>query len=507
MRNNLSVIVSTKKIDEKYKQHLYETCGLKDVEILFYENPNGISLTEIYNKGLSDSKNEIVVFCHDDLIFNSQKWGKKLLNIFNNSEYGIIGVAGSTYMPTSGKWWEDQSKMVGIVKHSKDGKTWVSKYSSKFDTIIDTCNLDGLFFSCDKHRIKNKFDENIKGFHFYDVDFTFGNYISGVKIGVTFDIELTHKSIGMTNDEWEQNRRQFIQKYTFKPNTKEICLPTKIKSKIFYEDRKLNFKTAPKVEIIIPNINKFELLRNCIESYLKKSTYPNMKITVADTGSDDENLPKIKDYCEKNNVKLIEYDYYHFEKINNDVVKNHLDPDTELLLFSNNDIVLINDCVSEMINLYLKNKNICGTVGARLYFEDDTIQHAGIDVLGTVNSQNQFALRIGHVGFKSEYLYPNTDLVGTIGNTAALQLISKELFIDMGYFPEDYLFSLSDVEFNLKTTLWGKKNCFAHNAVAYHFESLSKAEKGINKPEDWKRVTDYVFNNKRILNSIKTIKI
>lgn len=504
---SLSVVVSTKSIDPKFKEHVKKTSGIKDLELLIYENPNGVSLTEIYNKGLSETTNDFVVFCHDDIIFNKVGWGIKLLEDFNKSDYGILGVAGSTYMAPNGRWWEDQTKMVGIVKHSKDGKTWTSKYSSKFKNPIETCCVDGVFFACNKKMIKNHFDEDFKGFHFYDVDFSFGNHVSGVKVGVTFSIELTHKSIGMTNEEWETNRKQFTEKYTFKPGTKEPCLPVKLKSKIIYEDKTFNFKETPKVEIIIPNINNFELLSGCINSFIKKSNYPNIRITVADTGSNEKNLSKIKEFCINNNVKLVEYGYYHFEKINNDIVKNHLDEDTELLLFCNNDIELINDCVSEMVNLYLRNKKTCGTIGARLYFKDNTIQHAGIDLMGLVNVNNQFNLRIGHIGFKSEYNYPIEDKIDTMGNTAALQMISKELFFSLDCFPEYYIDSLSDVEFNLKCLLWNKKNCFAHNAVAYHFESQTRDVKGQIKEEDYVRVINYVKSNNKLLNKLKIIKV
>ena len=504
---SLSVVISTKSIDPKFKEHVKKTSGIRDLEVLMYENPNGVSLTKIYNKGLSESTNDIVVFCHDDIIFNKKKWGIKLLDDFNNTTYGILGVAGSTYMAPNGRWWEDQSKMVGLVKHSKDGKTWASKYSSKFNHPLETCCVDGVFFACDKTKIKNTFDEEFNGFHFYDIDFSFGNHVGGVGVGVTFSVEITHKSIGMTNDEWDSNRQQFTKKYTFVPGTKDPCLPLKLNSKIYYENKEFSFKKTPKVEVIIPNINNFGLLSGCIDSFINKSNYPNLRITVADTGSDEENMSKIRTYCDTNNVKLINYDYYHFEKINNDVVKNNLDEDTELLLFCNNDIELINDCVSEMVNVYLKNKKTCGTVGARLYFEDNTIQHAGIDLVGTINKENQIGLRIGHLGFRSEYNYPTSDRVGTVGNTAALQMISKKLFFNLDYFPEYYIDSLSDVEFNLKCTLHNKKNCFAHNAVAYHFESQTRDVKGQIKQEDYVRATNYVRVNNTLLNKLKLIRI
>jgi GT2 family glycosyltransferase len=503
---SLTVVISTKKIDESFKSHVITSSGIKDIEVLMYENPNGIALTEIYNRGLNESKNNIVVFCHDDIIFNKQKWGLKLLKDFQDYDFGILGVAGTTYMSENGRWWTDKSKMVGIVKHTHNGKTWVSKYSSKFSKPIEVCCVDGVFFVCDKEKIKNNFDENFKGFHFYDVDFSFSNHLNNVKVGVTFSVEITHKSIGMTNEEWEKNRLIFVEKIKTLNKSNPI-LPKKLKSEIFYENKNLNLKYSPKVEVIIPNINNYDLLTGCISSFLNISKYQNLKITVADTGSSPEILKRIKEFCSNKNVKLLFYDYYHFEKINNDVVKNHLDNDTELLLFCNNDIELINDCVSEMVNLYLKNKKTCGTVGARLYFKDNTIQHAGIHLGVTINKNNQFGLQIGHVGFKSEYNYPTTDMFDTIGNTAALQMISKDLFIKMGYFPEHYLDSLSDVEFNLKCILWNKKNIFAHNAVAYHYESQTRDVKGQIKSEDYLAATEFVKNNKKILNKIKIYQV
>ena len=76
----LTIVYSTHKDEEynnKFNQHLLQTVGLKDVQILGYQNNNEFSLTEIYNRGLKDSENNLVVFCHNDLIFETIGWGKK----------------------------------------------------------------------------------------------------------------------------------------------------------------------------------------------------------------------------------------------------------------------------------------------------------------------------------------------------------------------------------------------------------------------------------------------
>jgi len=213
---SLSVIFSTKKINPEFVNIISKSSGIHNIEILPYENPGKYSLTELYNKGLNEAKNNIVVFCHDDIKFDTKNWGRKILNHFKrNSSFGIIGVAGSRYMPSSGKWWEDFNKMHGAVYHEHEGKRWLSRYSTDIGNGLDEVLLvDGLFFGINKENIKNTFNEDVRGFHFYDVDFSFSNYLAGTKVGVCTDIKITHLSIGMTNDEWEKNRVLFAEKYS-----------------------------------------------------------------------------------------------------------------------------------------------------------------------------------------------------------------------------------------------------------------------------------------------------
>ena len=238
MNKTFSIIYSTRKLDPYYLEMLKATCGVKNVEIIPFENPDGKSLTEIYNEGLVKTKNDIVLFCHDDLKFETRNWGRKLLNHFKrNSEYGIIGIAGTRYLAESGRWWEDFSKMHGAVYHEDNGKRWLTRYSKDIGNHLDDVILvDGLFFVINKKVIKNKFNQEITGFHFYDVDFCFSNYLDNVKIGVCTDIKVTHLSIGQTNDEWEENRKDFAEKH------KDV-LPIKI-NRTLRKKEKLNILIA-----------------------------------------------------------------------------------------------------------------------------------------------------------------------------------------------------------------------------------------------------------------------
>jgi len=220
----ITIGFSTRKIDSSFVELLKKSCGVSNPQIIPIENEGKYSLPEAYNMILEMATNDIVVLCHDDIYFDSKNWGSKILKHFKRSpEYGVLGLAGSTQLPESAKWWEDFSKMKGIVNHEHEGKKWESKYSASLgNQIEDVVLVDGLFIVLNKKNIKQPFNEEIKGFHFYDVDFSFRNFIEDVKIGVIYDVRVTHKSIGQTNDEWEQNRIKFSEKHKDK-------LPVKIK--------------------------------------------------------------------------------------------------------------------------------------------------------------------------------------------------------------------------------------------------------------------------------------
>ena len=226
----ITIGFSSRKVDNNFIELLKKTCGVSNPQIIPIENEGKYSLPEAYNTILEQATNDIVVLCHDDIYFDSKNWGSKILKHFKrNPEYGVLGLAGSTQLPSSAKWWEDFSKMKGIVNHEHEGKKWESKYSSSLGNQIDDVVLvDGLFIVLNKKNIKQTFNEEIKGFHFYDVDFSFRNFIEDVKIGVMYDVRVTHKSIGATNEEWEKNRIIFAEKY--KDN-----LPVKIKRNLTLE--------------------------------------------------------------------------------------------------------------------------------------------------------------------------------------------------------------------------------------------------------------------------------
>jgi GT2 family glycosyltransferase len=216
-KNNelVTVVISTRKIEDTYVKHVERMFSHPKTEILFYENDGVSSLTEIYNKGLKDAKNDIVVFMHDDLILETANMTPKIVKLFEkHPEYGIIGIAGTDKL-SSGMWWQNRENMFGVVGHIHEGKRHVNHYSKAVfnDVLKDVVIVDGLWFAVRKSQIKKEFNEQFKGFHFYDISFCVENVLEGVKIGLTTKLGVTHKSIGMTNKQWEKNKLFFEALY------------------------------------------------------------------------------------------------------------------------------------------------------------------------------------------------------------------------------------------------------------------------------------------------------
>jgi hypothetical protein len=216
-KNNepISVVISTRKIDDGYLKHVEKMFSHPKTEILIYENDGVNSLPEIYNIGLNESKNDIVVFIHDDLILETKNITPKVIRLFEkNPDYGIIGIAGTDNL-ISGMWWQDKTSMYGIVGHEHEGKRHVNHYSKGdySEKLKEVVVIDGLFMMIHKQRIKHKFNEQFEGFHFYDLPICLENHLDGVKVGVTTKIKVTHKSIGIVNKKWEKNKLLFEALY------------------------------------------------------------------------------------------------------------------------------------------------------------------------------------------------------------------------------------------------------------------------------------------------------
>jgi glycosyltransferase involved in cell wall biosynthesis len=230
---------------------------------------------------------------------------------------------------------------------------------------------------------------------------------------------------------------------------------------------------APKVSILIPTKNHHEILRVCIDSIREKTTYPNYEIVVVDNQSSDPETLRYFDEVTKTGVRVIQYDKpFNYSAINNFAVEHS---DGEVVVLLNNDIEVITpDWLTEMVSHAVRPD--VGAVGAKLYYGDNTIQHAGVIVgLGGVAGHSHKHLPRDNPGyFRRLCITQNLSAV-----TGACLVVRRDSYLKVGGLEsEELTVAFNDVDFCLKLGEIGLRNVWTPHAELFHHESASRG------PED-----------------------
>lgn len=234
----------------------------------------------------------------------------------------------------------------------------------------------------------------------------------------------------------------------------------------------------PLISIIIPNKDHMEDLSRCVESIFNLSTYDNYEIVIVENNSE---TAEIRTYYEEISrhprVQVVEYKGdFNYSKINNFGVQY---AKGEYLLLLNNDTEVITPDWMEELLMYALRKDV-GAVGAKLYYPDKTIQHAGIVIgLGAHRTAGHTHYRIpeANVGYMGRLCYAQ-DVTAVTG---ACMMVSKALYEELGGLDESFTVALNDVDFCLRVREKGFLNIFTPFAELYHYESKSR---GSDKKDD-----------------------
>ena len=234
---------------------------------------------------------------------------------------------------------------------------------------------------------------------------------------------------------------------------------------------KWDIEGDPKVSILIPNKDHTDDLEKCLYSIWSKTEWDNFEVIVIENNSTD---PATEAYYRTipgrfARCKVVRYQgTFNFSAINNFGAQF---ADGEHLLLLNNDIeVLSHDFLRELLS-YSQRPDV-GAVGAKLYYPDDTIQHAGV-LMGINGSA-------GH----SHKSYPRTAvgdmyrLVTTqdyMAVTGACLMTKTALYRANGGLDEEkFAVAYNDVDYCLKLWQRGLLNVYTPRAEAYHYESKSR---------------------------------
>lgn len=232
-------------------------------------------------------------------------------------------------------------------------------------------------------------------------------------------------------------------------------------------------KGTPLVSIIIPNKDHAETLDACLKA-LAKTTYQNMEILVVENNSTEEATERYYEtLAQMPHVRVLRYQGgFNYSAINNFAAK---EAKGEYLLFLNNDVraAISPDFLEEMLGVCQRED--VGAVGARLYYPNDTIQHAGCIVgLGGVAG----ALFVGLPKGRSGYLHKAAIMQDLSAVTAACMLTDRKAFDAAGGFTEELAVAFNDIDLCLKIGQAGFRIVYDPYAELYHDESLSRG------PED-----------------------
>ena len=227
----------------------------------------------------------------------------------------------------------------------------------------------------------------------------------------------------------------------------------------------------PKISIVIANKDHEADLRRCLASIFEKSTYDNYEVIVVENNSETTEIWKYYEELKENErVKIVIYQGgFNYSAVNNLGVEA---AEGEYILLLNNDTQVITVNWMEELLMYAQRQDV-GAVGAKLYYGDKTIQHAGV-VLGLgahrTAGHSHYMQHRENLGYMGRLCYAQN--VSAV--TGACLLVSKELFEKAGGLDESFAVSLNDVDFCIKLREMGYLNVFTPFAELYHYESVSR---------------------------------
>lgn len=240
---------------------------------------------------------------------------------------------------------------------------------------------------------------------------------------------------------------------------------------------RVNYKPVgnPKISVIIPSKDNFDVYKRCIETLTEKTKYKNYEIVTVDNGSSEENRKKYEQY---NKDKAQKYIYkpmdFNFSKMCNIGVENS---DGELVLLLNDDMEIIDGEWMERMAGHAMLP-YTGAVGAKLLYPNSTlIQHTGVFSFdcGPSHALCRYddSILFNFCRNKIEYNYSAV--------TAACLMVTREKYLEVGGLDESFAVAYNDVKFCFDLLEKGYYNVVRTDAVLYHHESLSRGSDVLDK--------------------------
>ncbi|AXS79202.1 glycosyltransferase [Dechloromonas sp. HYN0024] len=199
----------------------YEIIGIHDAR----------SLAEGYNRGITQSSGDILIFSHDDILILDENFAEKIIDRL--SRFDLLGFAGASKI-ISGQWIDVANRYLhGVIAHAlpKSKSLDLNVFGAQeWPTIPGIKVIDGLLMVATRQVAADiRFDASIfDGFHLYDLDFSFSAYLAGFKLGICCDIPLIHESGGNFDRKQREYAQRFVSKYATHLDPPECSRPSTV---------------------------------------------------------------------------------------------------------------------------------------------------------------------------------------------------------------------------------------------------------------------------------------
>lgn len=233
---------------------------------------------------------------------------------------------------------------------------------------------------------------------------------------------------------------------------------------------KINYEIEgePLISIIIPNKDHIEDIDKCLSSIEDKTTYKNYEIIIVENNSIDEKTFEYYNRIKSDKIKVITYQGgFNYSAINN---LGFTKTKGDYILLLNNDVEVISEHWLEEMLMYCQREDV-GAVGAKLYYPDDTIQHAGLG-LGILQLAGHYHRHFQreHPGYMGRLSYAH-DVTAV---TAACLMVKRSVYQEVNGLDESFEVAFNDVDFCMKIREKGYLIVFTPFAELYHYESKSR---------------------------------
>ena len=245
----------------------------------------------------------------------------------------------------------------------------------------------------------------------------------------------------------------------------------------------------PKISILIPNKDHIKDLEKCLQS-ISRSDYKNYEIIIIENNSEKAETFAYYKTIESDRIRILKWEgSFNYSAINNYAVS---ETDGEYLVLLNNDTEVIGkDWLGEML-ANCQRKEV-GIVGAKLYYPNGQVQHAGVIVGIRGIAGNMFrGLPKGYSG----YMHKASTQQDLSAVTAACMMVKRSVYEEVGGFEEQLAVAFNDVDFCLKVRRCGYLVVYDPYVKLYHYESRSRgAEDNEEKIRRYQCEIDYVRRN------------